>query len=288
MNKSDYIEIRNELCSQLELMYQQAILGGNADIAEDCLYKLMSYHAIERGDSRIKKPKVNEQYAIYDYRRTDMIGMLPKCVFYDVAATGFNIGTIEHWGKRVEGNYSGDIRIEKNSVHIRVSPAQFKGEAEKDIAELNKILQHSGIKPIDAKRIIEEIELGMTKVFHAEISGHAISKYKTLAIGLCKLDNSGNPIMALAVKYEAVYNSWIDVAEFNAAVSEAMAKCLSCNVEVKLGNAPDKAIETQKNMMSVTKVMDDKRARLVAEEAQRAAAEAETKKNKKKATKKAG
>lgn len=51
MNKSDYIEIRNELCSQLELMYQQAILGGNADIAEDCLYKLMSYHAIERGDS---------------------------------------------------------------------------------------------------------------------------------------------------------------------------------------------------------------------------------------------
>lgn len=292
----EYQQFAAELKESLENQFQYNLMMGDKVAAHEAVKSMMAYGLIEKTDPRVSvkctmfggtngvNVKDSSNWGMYDYRRTDRLGFIPRYLFcnlkeYDV----FNVPTIEHWGKRVEGNYEGDIRIEASSTKIRVSQQNYFVGARRCMEEIQKIFEHNHVKFSQFSEMMDMVNAGVVRIFHIEISGNIESRYRTLGYLICKMNDAGEITVRTVLKFEALYHSWIDIRKFMAAIEQSARKLTVETAIVGHVLKADETIKKQDDMAKQTKIMDINREKLAAKQAAEAEAKATEKAEKAKA-----
>lgn len=262
MNLAEYNAFGEELRESLEMQFNWHYSSGDKDAAFDDIQKLMEYRLISKDDPRCSTKFFSDQYSshnmsIWDYNRKDVSNIIPKCLFCELVVQSFDTPTLPHWGIRVEGNYQGDIKVAANKAHVCVRP-MFNGQAAFNaLDELAKILNKAGIKSNNTDNLKVEAAGGLTRVFTIEVVGSILSKYRTLGVVLCKPRDDGKMLCAVAIKYEALYNSWIDIDRFMINLNDAIQRAVRFETVVQVGISPDKAKQIQAGMIKASEAKDD-------------------------------
>lgn len=259
----EYQEFAESIRDSLEQQYQYHMFTGNKIEAHEVLKNLMKYRLIPEDDPRVSvKTKIFEpdidvkdqsNWGYFDYRRKDTSGFLGRYLFSELAGYSiFEVKTIEHWGKRVEGNYSGDIMVSSFNVKVKVSQMNTKITAKRAFEDMAHYLQMCGTSLSEYNSMLELVENGVIRMFTAEIVGNTISKYRTLGFGMLKMDNNGNLVARTVIKCDALYNTWIPINDFNALFNATIQKMSSNPVISSELNNLSKGIERQNEMIANT------------------------------------
>lgn len=283
----EYQEFANQMRENLEATYNYCMMSMDKLGAHEAVKTMMEYGLIDKSDPRVStKTKIfegsegidvrsHDYWGLFDYRNPNSLGFIPRYIFARIRNyITFYVDCIEHWGKRVEGKYTGDVKVQAKPAKIKITQANYFKVANNDLEDLEKYLESSGRKLPNYNEIKELLNAGVIRIFHIEIMGEIVYKYRTLGWALMKMSDSGDIEFKTIIKYEALYNSWIDIKDFlkklsNQLISMIPGTQLTVNVGHMLPYAD--AMKHQEEMMNATKVMDkdaEVRAKKQAEETQ--------------------
>lgn len=194
-----YKQLESELQSTLEAQYQYFMLSGDISNAYEVFGKLMGYRLISPEDERVSQadkifkcggfdPKHRFKY---DYRKS--VNYLADWLFSDLPSKmHFDMQTNPYWGKRVEGNYSGDVVFKARNIKLRISLVTTIKSAESaatSIAYMCKVQK----KKCNANSVREELCSSTCKVYEVEVENGAAYNYKTVGyvyIYMSKITNA--------------------------------------------------------------------------------------------------
>ena len=265
----EYQEFAEEIRQQLENTYQYCMMMGDKIGAHEAVKSLMEYRLIEKDDPRVSVKtklfsgangvdvKKRENWGRFDYRRGEEISFLPRYLFGNIRSyETINCSTFEHWSKRVEGNYEGDIKIPESFVKLKIdycySPIGARGCLE-DIARYYKM---NGATFPKFEETMELVNTGVIRMFRIEVMGNILSKYRTFGYAMMKMDDSGRYVFRTFLKYEAAYNSWVNVEDFIHKVEVALGNMIDGETVVHHVVSPRKALERQKTMLENNRLKD--------------------------------
>lgn len=280
----DYKELEDSLRDSLESEFNYHMVLGDYNRAHEILLNLMEYKLIPSDDPRCSpKTKIfigvdvgnGDNWGRLDYRRKNGVNFMPKYLLCDLAiSTGFDVTVLEHWGKRVEGNYSGDIKVESYNLRVRMSLVNDKKNVSDTVEKIAKLIEQ--INPTtkaNVELMKEEALTGVVRIYSLDVIGNILAKYRNLGYVTVKMGGNGEMKATVFAKYEAMYNSWIDIKEFDSKVAERVQYCVSRDVSVKNKFNASEALSIQASMCGQSKQKDEDAKKLrakVADEARKA------------------
>lgn len=211
----EYKQLEAEFKDTLETQFQVAHINQDGETAYNILGELMAFKLIDEDDLRIEK--TNKSYSKYgiakdhrfrlDYRRG--ISYIPEWLFGRLPLNrSFTVKSIEHMGKRVEGNYSGDAFFPSHSVTIQIKQCNTVKQVENGFEDIERILKASKTK-MNLDQALECAKQGVYRLYHIEIQGNCISRYKTVGYALIALNEVYK--CSLILRYESITHNWIPV-----------------------------------------------------------------------------
>lgn len=235
----EYKEFEDKLRNDLEQQFTYYITIGDKFNAHETLKELMAYRLIPDDDFRADKNtklfsgqngvnvKDRNTWGMYDYRRTDMFGYLPKYLFCNLKMYEMvNATVMPHMEKRVEGNYSGDIKVNPYTVPVKVRLVDSVISAENTVKEIANVYKQQKKEFNNIDDVIEEARNGVIRLYRIEAVGSILSRYKTIGYIITKINNSGKMIVSTVIRYESIYSSWIDVESFVKDTESAIYNCI--------------------------------------------------------------
>lgn len=213
---AEYNSFGEEIKETLENNYQIAMYNNEFEDAYNAIGDLMSFKLIDTDDPRIQKNNkmfqasgVEKDHRFrLDYRRDT--SYIPEWIYGKIdPARRATVDSVEHWGKRVEGNYSGDTIFPSHKVAIRISQCTTPKQAENTMEYIEKLFKKNGKN----KKLTDMTTLakhGVYRLFNLEIDGPCISRYKTLGAILVKMGDS-NIVCSLLLDYDSIINNWIKI-----------------------------------------------------------------------------
>ena len=286
----EYKQFEAELRDNLEQQYNLYMMQGNKIDAHETVKTMMEYGVIPKDDPRTSvkanmfggadgvNVKDSSSWGQFDYRRKDNLGYIPRYLFCKIANYEvFYVDTLEHWGKRVEGEHVGDIRIEAGTTKIKLTQDNLFTQARRDFEEIVKVFQSNKKSFPNPQDMLDMINAGVVRVFNIEVVGNIISKYRTLGYVLVKMDDTGRMTARTIIKYEALYNSWINIREFMTKVENAIHNIVKADITVSHIIPAKEGIERQDSMCKATPIMDKQRAETLKKQEMEAAAKAAAK-----------
>ena len=265
----EYLECAEEMRLQLENTYQFCMFQGDKIGAHEAVKSMMEYGVIERDDPRVSvntklfggnngvDVRKRENWGNFDYRRTDCANFIPRYLFgkignYEV----FYCKTLAHWGKRVEGNYEGDIKIAENSMKFKVRQLNYHREAQGALEDIDRFYKMNRATFANLEEMKKMVEVGVVRMFKIEAVGNIINKYRTFGWGMMKMDDNGVLQIKTVIKYEAVYNNWIELTEIIEKFSHSLVSLCGGNANVGHMVNPKSAMEHQSMMLNNEKIKD--------------------------------
>lgn len=265
----EYKEFAEEMRQTLESQFNYQIMTGDKIGAHETVKKMMEYGVIDKDDARCQpgcpmfggsggvNTKDRQTWGYFDYRRKDNIGFIPRYLFCNLDNYSIiNMNNLEHWGKRVEGNYEGDVKIGSSPIKIRISQANFHNMAKRMMEDIRDIFKAKGTTFPNFEEMLEMVDNGVVRVFNIEFLGNIISRYRTIGFILVKMDNSGNMTARVVLKYESLYNSWVSIEEFMRNLESAIHHMVSADISIGYIFNPKADIEHQANMIKNSSLND--------------------------------
>ena len=280
----EYEQFEDEMRASLEQQYQYNMLIGDRVSAHEILKTLMEYRLIPESDPRTKTDtkvfgkdvnvKDSSNWGMLDYRRRENAGFIGKYMYSKLSEYKvFNVPTLPHWGKRVEGNYEGDIKITANTMKVRMSLMITSQQVKNAMEEIKAISDANKSNRMGNYEELRMLALrGVMRVYKLEVVGNIISKYRLLGFVMIKVNNSGNLVAVTIIKYEALYNSWVSIQHFMNELKNAIIN--SSSTPITVGNLfdPAESIRKQNEMIKIDTARDSEHKKLVAREAANKAA----------------
>lgn len=213
---AEYRGFSDEIRETLENNYQIAMYNNEIEDAYNAIGDMMAFKVIDTNDPRIQKNNkmfsaggVDKDHRFrLDYRRDT--GFIPEWIYGKIEPTRrIEIDSIEHWGKRVEGNYSGDTVFPSHTVQIRIAQCNTPKQAENTMEYIEKLFKKNGKnkKLTDMTTMVKE---GVYRLFTIEVDSACISRYKTLGALLIKMGDN-NITCSMLLDYDSIINNWIKI-----------------------------------------------------------------------------
>ena len=289
----EYNEIAEEMRQTLESQFNYQIMTGDKIGAHETVKKMMEYGVIDKNDPRCQpgcpmfmgsdgvNTKDPSTWGYFDYRRKDNAGFIPRYIFCNISNYFIiETTTLEHWGKRVEGNYEGDIKINPAPVKIRVDQMNTQIKAKRAMEDIRDLFKSKGTDFPKYDDTLEMVKAGVVRVLTIEFLGNIISRYRTIGYVLIKMDNNGCMTARVIIKYESLYNSWVSIEEFIRNIENALHNMVSSDITIGYVFNPKSDIEKQSVMIKNNRLHDEAH-----EKAAKRAAEIENNISKKKGKK---
>lgn len=291
---AEYKDMENVMRENIEQQYAYNMFVGDFVAAHENVKSLMEYRLITKDDPRTDKNtkifgnKVNTKdpnnWGQFDYRRNPYADFLPKYLFCDLRYyVMFKANTYEHWGKRVEGVYEGDVKMGANSKTFRMSLVNTPKTVRDAIDEVSSIIKANGKNISNVAELKEMATAGVLRIYKIEVTGDIQTKYRTFGYVMLKMNNSGAMVARAVLKYEAMYNNWVDIKEFVANLENAVNNISQTAIKFNVLTDPTKALERQASMLGASMAQDKAFEKLVAKEAAQKAADEAAKKSAKQA-----
>jgi len=280
-----YEEMRISLASSMEAQYNFFMVTGKMDMAYNILGKLMAYKLISFDDERVD-PKnraykaagidANHRFPL-DYRKDTRF--IPEWLFADIPMKmNCSMETSKYWGKRVEGNYEGDIVIPERRLDIginlvntdRAAAAAAEGVI-KMYAELGKKLSLAGMQ--------EKVSIGVTRVYEITILSTVLSSYKTLGYVYLSRKENGAFAAKVLLKGKVLLDVRLPIMETYKVIADTIRNSfkLDENLEVTAYSKHEKDRESETCMLRYD--MEKTEALLKKSEKEKIVAKAEKLKN---------
>ena len=239
----EYNDLRNELLEFLEQQYNYNMLIGEKSAAHENVKTMMEYCLIDRNDPRTSVKtklfspdvKVNDPsvWGIRDYRRADSSGYIASYLYATLAHhKSFIVPVIEHWGKRVEGNYEGDIKVKATFMQLRMTEAFTEIQAERTLEDIRLLLKEQGFTLPQYEELAYLAKKGIVRLYRVDANANVLNKYRKMAYVLIKMNANGNLESKMVINYESLYSTWIDIEAFITSFTEAIKNSLSVDTVV--------------------------------------------------------
>lgn len=256
---AEYRKFGEEIKETLESNYYLSIHNKEFDRAYETLGKLMGFKLISADDPRIEKN--NKSYIAggidkthrftLDYRTS--LTFIPDWLYGNIKGLHkFKMDTIEHIGKRVEGNYEGDTVFHSHQFVIKIQSCGNNKAVDNTLDDVNKLLTKAG-KKVTLSDIKEMAKSGAYRVFSITAESACIDRFKTMGAIIVKQGDSEIEC-SLIVNYESLFENWLDIKDFLNKVQltfndMAGQKCMFKNMINSKVN-----IERQSKMVELAKV----------------------------------
>lgn len=271
-----YNELRESLNGDLETQYSYLMTTGNVDEAYKTFLRLMDYGFINYGDERANpKTKMfktkehlidctkSSNWATRDFRREVGVSYVPKQIIGDF---NFQYALLEeslgHWGKRVEGNYEGDIYMDKTPRKVLVKMLTTKKAVKNAIDDIKNICKKRSISPKGMDDILDEALLGMDTIYEVTVDGNVMNGYKTLGYVVYRLASDGCSYNGFTImRYKEAAEIWLNIQYLNSDILKMASECL-CSVapvnKVSEIIKPDEGFSLQNILVEASKVKGPK------------------------------
>lgn len=255
MNKDilEYNQMALEFKEALENQYNMAVINQDGEAAYNVIGELMGFRLIESDDPRIEKN--NKSFTKFgipkdhrfrlDYRRG--VSYIPEWLFGKLPVNkSFTVNSLEHMGKRVEGNYSGDTVFPSHVTTIQIKQCSTVKQVENGFEEIEKIIRAAKSKA-NLSEALECCRQGVYRLYHIEISGNCISRYKTVGYAIIAMNATGY-CCSLVLKWESLTQNWLPINDTLGQLQNTINTMLGNNatyaypIEVKQGLDEQKAL----------------------------------------------
>ena len=295
MSKEDivlYHECEDEMRQKLEYSFNYYMNKGEKESAHEVLKSLMKYRLVDKDDPRCStSTKIfgndvdisdTSNYGAFDYRRNDIGNFIPQYLFKDLKRyTTFYTKVLAHWGKRVEGNYEGDIKVNASSAKMRLENHYNRVTTRRIVEDMDAIARESKMNLGNLDDFCEEVNAGVIRLYKVEVQTPVLISYRYPAYVMLKMNSKGDFVSTLLIKYSSLLETWVDINDFIDNLSNAVKECMGEDIKIINVLKPDAAIKTQLNRSKASSSKDEETKKLIAKQA----AEAEAKKSEAKAKK---
>lgn len=254
----EYKKNEEEIKELLDTQFDMAMFNHDYAAAYENLGKLMEYKLIDADDPRIEKN--NKTYVKggidkahrfrKDYRKTT--GFLPSWLYGELAYHQvIRTSTIEHWGKRVEGNYEGDTVFPSRPIEFEFSLCETSMAVANAFDGMAFIVKKQTGKKLDREELEALCKAGVYRVYKIDVYGNCINAYRNAGYVIIRMGNSYEANMF--INYDSLIGNWVGIkqtAELFANTVRAIVGDTDAKVRVVL--PMDKAIETQRNKLNVS------------------------------------
>ncbi|MBR1453991.1 MAG: hypothetical protein IJ593_05045 [Lachnospiraceae bacterium] len=236
-NMQEYENLRNEYREQLEARYNFYMGSGDTESAHSVLKELMKYSLIDKNDKRtLNKTKLfgnidcdnPSNWGRYDYRRyrsSNINDCLGAWIYTDLkAGCTLSIDTIEHWGKRVEGNFEGDILITGFKHKINIKLAENGMLASYSADNIAKTFAMNNQTFGEYNKLKELLYNGLARVYSVDFGTDVLNNNKHIGDIVVVPDADENIQVYAVLRNSAIVNSWIDLRDTVNKISLAVAK----------------------------------------------------------------
>ena len=258
-NVEAYKNYETDLASTLEAQYNFLILSERPEEACDVLGRLMAFKLIDRWDERLNKKYkpfknagiITENRFKYDLR-TDS-NYLPEWLFADIPYRfGTKLKSFGHMGQRVEGEYSCDTVFPDKDLDVEFRILNTSKSAQTAVENIAKLYLEETGKALNVRSLMEEVEVGFSRVYEISILNNVVNGYKVLGyLVMIKSLTDGKFYAKLALKFKVFKYLFVDIATaqrvFVAEINDALK--MGDNLKVSAIMDSKKAAEEQTRMM---------------------------------------
>lgn len=273
MNHSDYLEYKQyeeEIKETLETQYQMAMFNKDFEAAYNTLGSLMAYKLIDRNDPRIEN--TNKTYSKggiekshrfrLDYRKD--YGYIPSWLFGEIELSHIcECKSIEHWGKRVEGNYEGDAIFPSRNIELRITICTTTKKVSNAFDNIEKILNAERNQKFKREPLESLCKEGVYRVFNIEVESSCLSSNKIIGYAIAKMGDNGAEV-TLVIKYDSIIGNWVPVKSTIGTIQNTLKIMLGGNGKFKIASGMENAINKQQGMLNASNakyLSNDKQAK---------------------------
>lgn len=250
----EYLQYERELADQLEAQWSMAEYNHDLAGQYKVLGQMMAYKVIDPDDPRIeknnksyKKADISSKHRFrLDYRREigkdGYMGYIPEWVYGDIAPRATTvINTIEHQGKRVEGNYEGDVIFKSFGLTIGASLCGTTRLVENAF----EVIERNYAKALgQAKKFTGELEFckeGIHRVINLKVESPCLNGLETLGQCVIRMDDDCYTA-SLILNYDNIINLWLPLDETLKNLEEVIKRMVSSDaVKFKYVIDPERA-----------------------------------------------
>lgn len=268
---AEYKAFTSEIRDTLELQYQMALYNNDLEAAYNNLGKMMEYKVISIDDPRIEKNNrsfkaagIDKDHRFrYDYRKDT--SYLAGWIYGDLEISrSINCNTIEHWGKRVEGNYEGDTTFASFPINVRFHLCTTVKQVNNALEGISKLFKENG-QNLRMSSISEECTEGVYRIYEIEVNGNCINNFRKFGYILVRMGD--NCIECnLILRYASIIGNWLPLDDTIKQIQEtARHMCHDGNIKFKTQFDASGARTEQLGMINASKATNDSHDRLVKE-----------------------
>lgn len=255
----EYNEFGEDIKETLESQYALFMLNHDYESAYKTLGKLMAYRLIEPTDPRIKKNNslfvkggvdADHRFRL-DYRKE--LSFIPEWYFGDIESyRSFKVRTIAHGGKRVEGNYIGDVVFPSTEMTIRVDFCNTTKQVSNNFEAITKTVKEATGKNFKSEKLLTLCKAGVYRTCRIEVTSSCLARYVELGEAIIRAGERQNEAK-LFMRTDSIINNWIPIETVMQEIKSTIDKMMGEGTVYKLALPIDKAIEQQKNLISASK-----------------------------------
>ena len=174
-------EIKEERIAKAEAMYMASTVTGDKDQQFKAIGELMAYRVITKDDPRFKKflrdTKENPMFFERDIRNEMYYGC--KWVYGDYPSTITTmVSTLAHEGKRVEGNYEGDVHFDSRDMQLKLVEVKSTTAIQRLDHELVRLFnKNTDRKMKTSNQLACRVDTGEVLVYKIETPDNFIKKH---------------------------------------------------------------------------------------------------------------
>lgn len=276
-NVVGYKELEADLASKLESQYQYLMISGDVLGAYQVLGKLMRYKLIDKFDDRLdSKNKLFSKYGIakdarfaVDLRKDS--NYIPEWLFADIPYYfKSNLMMNERIGERRDFGYVVGVVLPRREIEVEFRLLNTSASAKNTVEELAQTYKTETGRELNIKSILEEVEVGYSRIYDIKINSVVMTKYKKLGYVLVFRSNKDGLFHAkIILKSTALTNSYIDIGNACKVLRRDLENNLNLpNVQIAFLADYRKQIVEQNKLVSETraKLKDINKARAEATE----------------------
>lgn len=257
----DFIEYKNneaEIKELLDTQYDMAIFNHDYAAAYENLGKMMEYKLIDTDDARIEKN--NKTYIKggidkghrfrKDYRKST--SFIPSWLYGELPYRHIvRTSTIEHWGKRVEGNYEGDTVFPSRPIEFEFSLCESTATVSNAFDGMAFIIKMQTGKKLDRTELEELCKAGVYRVYKIDVYGNCINSYRNAGYAIIRMGKTYE--CNLFVNYGSLIGNWVGIKQTTELFVNTIKAMLGAeDTKVKVILPMDKAIDEQRGKLNIS------------------------------------
>lgn len=215
----DYTLLRTRKFSDLEVLYNMHICAGEVEEAYEVLGTLMKYRLIEKNDPRLDKSfklfknagiSPNHRF-LYDYRRD--YNYIAQSIYFECPRQfKFKLIGEKHWGKRIEGNYEGDVIVPEKVMEFSAKQVNTTITVQRALEEISKIYKETFNKNVNLKNVLAELLDGESKLYQISLCSEYNAVYRELGYILFYVGTE-SIVAKIILNHKRVKGNYIDLLE---------------------------------------------------------------------------